>query len=180
MGRLAKCQCHGIKQDTDSMFKVSTVSTNGKTLNKYYCSEKIYNEIMEEKQARKDVFNLLEQIFGRVIINTVLQKSKEEKEVSEIAKVYTHVKMKHYLEENICDLIDAMNKNFSSEYAEIRYLMAILKNNLTDYRYVEHKEENKQQVIVDQYIEEEKEEQSFIQVKKEKKKRSMMDIMNDL
>lgn len=161
------CKCHHIKYEKEDLFKVDLV-LYGKKVNEYYCSEKIYKEIKEDKEYRTKVIEILESVFGRKIINTQLNK-----ELKIISEIHTYKKIFKYIEEDKQKLINAMTKTFISEYAEIRYLAAILKNNLSDFK------------IVDE-IKKENIETDFIPVttntrykKKETKKRSMLDIMKD-
>ena len=67
MGRKAKCKYCGKSIDTDNAFKVIV----GKT-NRYYCDENEYNIIHKTQQIKDDTFNLIYDIFGRKVTNTIL------------------------------------------------------------------------------------------------------------
>ena len=139
MGRKAKCKYCGKSIDTDNAFKVIV----GKT-NRYYCDENEYNIIHKTQQIKDDTFNLIYDIFGRKVTNTILYK-----EINELSTIYSYEKIDSYLNENKNYLTNLMqNKSFQSEYAQIRYFAAILKNNLADFHY-EKKEKINKEVEID-------------------------------
>lgn len=134
MGYKAKCKYCGKSIDTNSAYKIVV----GKT-NKYYCNEEEYNIIHKAQQIKDDTYNLIYEIFGRKITNTILYK-----EINELSSVYLFEKIETYLSRNkeyLSNLIQ--NKTFQSEYAQIRYFSAILKNNLTDFKYEKKEKINK-------------------------------------
>ena len=134
MGRKAKCKYCGKSIDTDNAFKVIV----GKT-NRYYCDENEYNIIHKTQQIKDDTFNLIYDIFGRKVTNTILYK-----EINELSTIYSYEKIDSYLNENKNYLTNLMqNKSFQSEYAQIRYFAAILKNNLADFHYEKKEKINK-------------------------------------
>lgn len=90
---------------------------------RYYCKEHI-----GKVPPKEEMYNLVYEIFGRKVLNTILYK-----ELDEIASVHTYEKMTAYMEENRAYLEQMMSKTFSTEYAQIRYFSAILKNSLTDF-----------------------------------------------
>lgn len=55
------------------------------------------------------------------------------KEMDEIASVHGYKKLHKYLVDNDTFLNDVMNKDFSSEYAKIRYFSTVIKNRIGDY-----------------------------------------------
>ena len=55
--------------------------------------------------------------------------------MGELSDIYTYEKIFAYLKENEVYLCGVMKKDFSSEYAQIRYFTAILKNSLADFQY---------------------------------------------
>ena len=125
---LVKCKCHeNNKIERDTAFKVII---NGK--NEYYCSEKYYLLIKEEKENRIKCIENINKIFGYTITNTALFK-----ELKIIAEIYTYKKINSYLMDNNNFLEKVMSKDFSSEYGKIRYFITILNNNLQDYKLKE-------------------------------------------
>ncbi len=139
MGYKAKCKYCGKSIDTNNAYKIVV----GKT-NKYYCNEEEYNIIHKAQQIKDDTYNLIYEIFGRKITNTIIYK-----EVNELSYVYSFEKIEAYLSQNIEYLSNLMqNKSFQSEYAQIRYFAAILKNNLSDFKY-EKKEKTSKEVEID-------------------------------
>lgn len=125
------CKCHGEKKEKSTLFKVII---NGK--NEYYCSESEYIKIKQDKQQDKqtklDIYNQINEIFGCVVTNTVLFK-----ELAEITKVYSSVKVASYIQYNKFQLDKFMSKTFNNEYCKIKYFAAILKNSLADYKIKE-------------------------------------------
>lgn len=126
-----KCKCHGEKKDKDTLFKISI---NGK--NEYYCNEKEYLKIKENKDCRTNIINFVNELFGYIITNTIWFK-----ELSELEKSHTYTKIFSYLIENKSQLEQYMNKQFSSEFGKIKYFTTILRNNLSDYKIIEKKKE---------------------------------------
>lgn len=125
MGK-AKCKYCGKSIDTKVAYKVAV----GKT-NRYFCNKEEYDIVYKAQKIKNDTYDLIFEIFGRKVTNTILYK-----EVNELSSVYLYEKIKAYLEQNMTYLSNLMqNKSFQSEYAQIRYFTAILKNNLTDFKY---------------------------------------------
>ena len=121
---LVNCKCHiGNKIDRDIAYKVIV---NNK--NEYYCTEKDYLKIINDKENRKILLEKINDVFGYIITNTILHK-----ELSEISKVYDYEKINLYVVENMNALQKFMSKSFSSEYGKIKYFTTILKNNMKDY-----------------------------------------------
>ena len=98
--------------------------------NNYYCNETEYREWAYKKEIKDNTYNLIYDIFERKVTNTILFK-----EVGELSDIYTYEKIFAYLKENQSYLNGVMKKGFSSEYAQIRYFTAILKNSLADFQY---------------------------------------------
>ena len=133
MGK-AKCKYCGKNIDTKVAYKVAI----GK-VNRYFCNEEEYNIVHEMQRVKDDTYNLVYEIFGRKVTNTILYK-----ETNEVSLVYSYKKIKLYLEQNMTYLSNLMqNKSFKNEYAQIRYFSAILKNSLTDFEYEKKVKSNK-------------------------------------
>ena len=79
MGYKAKCRYCGKSIDTNNAYKIVL----GKT-NRYYCNEEEYNIINKAQQIKEDTYNLIYEIFGRKITNTILYK-----EINELSSVYS-------------------------------------------------------------------------------------------
>lgn len=134
---LVKCKICGNKVERTEAYKVVV---NGK--NHYYCNESEYKDWASKKEIKDNTYNLIYDIFERKVTNTVLFK-----EVGELSDIYTYEKILTYLKENETYLCGVMRKGFSSEYAQIRYFTAILKNSLADFQY--KKEVQTKKIIVD-------------------------------
>lgn len=128
MARKAKCKICGAELDTSLAYKVASKPP------KYFCSEEEYKaEEERKKKAAEDkdkVYRLICDIMGeQEIINSALFK-----EWVEWNKVADNVKIAQYLEENKDYLTSALSRVTSSEYARIRYLSAIVKNSIKDFK----------------------------------------------
>jgi YHS domain-containing protein len=142
----AKCRICGEALDTKT---AHLVVINGKKA--YYCSSEEY-EIDEAKKKKttedkEKVYRLICDIIGRKeIVNSALWK---EKVVWN--KVAADEVIGQYLEENKDYLTSMIGRLDDVEYNRIRYLSAILKNKLGDYKpKVAVKETEKPKVKVDE------------------------------
>ena len=128
---MAKCKCRICKtpHDTKDAYKVVV---NNKP--QYYCSQEEYEKDLEKKKkAAEDkdrVYYLICDIMGeKEILNTALWKEK-----IEWNKVFSDEFIAKYLQENKEYLTSAITRLDSSQFAKIRYLSAILKNSLGDFK----------------------------------------------
>ena len=166
MGRPAICRICGTKLDTDNAYKVVLCNSKGKEKNFYYCSEEEYvaDKTKKEKaiEDRNKAYKLICDIIGRKqIINTTLWK-----EWKEWNKVATDEAIWQYLEENKTYLIGIISKLDNVEFNRIRYLSAILKNKLGDFK---PKEETKEPVVVNETHEEDVRNDIDLRINKKKK-----------
>lgn len=165
----AKCRICGEPLDTKTAY---LVVTNGKKA--YYCSADEFeaDEVKKKKaEADKDkVYFLICDIIGRQkIISSALWKEK-----AVWNEVATDEVVGQYLEENKDYLSSVIGRLDDVEYNRIRYLSAILKNKLGDYKpKVVVKETEKPNVKVDDTF---YEVSSAISVKK---RRSLADLEDD-
>ena len=125
----AKCRICGETLDTNVAYKVVT---NGK--NAYYCSQEEFEADTKKKEkaaADKDVvYKLICEIINREkIINTALWK--EWKIWNDVA---TDEVIGRYLTDNKTYLVSAVARLDNVEFNRIRYLSAILKNSLGDFK----------------------------------------------
>lgn len=126
----------------------------------YYCSEQEHKEYLKAKTVRDNTYNLINDIFGRKVINTILFK-----EINEISNTYPYQHIYSYLIENQQYLSRVISKDFKSEYAQIRYFTAILKNSLSDYK---EKEPDIKRNVSDEII--------TMKYRQQKKRRSLAEI----
>ena len=156
---LVKCRICGNKVERNDAYKVVV---NGK--NEYYCNEKEFQNKFKDKFDKIKTINLINEIFGYEVINTEMRN-----ELKEISKTHSYEKIYSYLYENKSMLERYMNKHFDSERGKIRYFLAIIKNNISDY------------VIYDEsYITNNEYEILDIKYKPKKKRRAMCDIEREL
>lgn len=120
---LVKCRGCGNKVERNEAFKIVV-----KDKNHYYCNAVEFEQINIEKESRLKVIDLVFEIIGETTNTSVF------KELTDISKIHGYKKMLSYMESNM----DYINKAMltcagSKEYGRIRYLMAIIKNELGDY-----------------------------------------------
>lgn len=167
---LVTCKICKTKVDRDSCYKRVV---NGK--NFYYCSKTEYDKHEQEKAkeaADKDkVYKLVCQIIGRdQIINSILWKEKA---------VWNSVKpdeiIGKYLEENKDYLIGVIGRLDNVEYNRIKYLSAVIKNSIGDYKPKVVAE--RKTVVIDNYDHE-----LFIptMVKQNVQQQNLADVEDDL
>ena len=142
----ATCRICGTALDTKT---AHTVVANGKSA--YYCSaEEFESDEAKKKKVAADkekVYRLICDIIGRKeIVNSALWKEK-----AVWNKVATDEIVGQYLEENKDYLTCVINRLDDVEYNRIRYLSAVLKNKLGDYKPKQIVNESEQpKVNVDQ------------------------------
>lgn len=147
----AKCRICGEPLNTKTAYLVITLDKNKKEKKAYYCNQEEYEaDAAKKKKAAEDkdrVYYLICDIFGRKeIISTALW---DEKAIWN--KVADDEVIWHYLEENKNYLIGVIGRLDDVEYNRIRYLSAILKNKLGDYKpKYAVKEADKPKVKVDE------------------------------
>lgn len=125
---LVKCRICGNKIDKKEAYKVVI---NDK--NHYYCSESEYENYKKEQDNQSKIIEMINEIFGHVVHSTALYK-----EIQKAKKCYGSGKILNYLIQNKDKLTYIISgKNFANEYNAIRYLFAILHNNMPWYKYTE-------------------------------------------
>lgn len=149
MGRKAKCRVCGESLDTTTAFKLIEHDTNNKAKTSYYCNREEYEKSEAEKRENEDnknkAYSLICDIIGREkIANTILWR-----EWKEWNKAFSNKTIASYLEENKEYLTSTISRLEDKEFNRIRYLSAILKNSLGDFKQKE-KEVEKPKVQVDE------------------------------
>lgn len=129
---MARCKCKicGTQLNTTEAYKVT--DKNGK--NKYYCSASEFEvEEARKKKIAEDkdkVYRLICDILGeKEVLNTALWKEK-----ALWNKAFSDEVIAKYLAENKDYLTSAVSKLSGTEYAKIRYVSAVLKNSLRDFK----------------------------------------------
>lgn len=131
---LVKCRYCDNKIDRKDAFKVVV---DGKNI--YYCNEAEYLTVLHDRKIRDDTYECINEIFGYKVINTALFK-----ELSFILGSYSYDRILAYLEENKDYMTSVIQqRDYSSEYAKIRYFSAMIKNGIADFK-VKEKEVPKQ------------------------------------
>ena len=130
----AKCRICGEPLDTKTAYLVITLDKNKKEKKAYYCSQEEYEaDDAKKKKAVEDkdkVYSLICEIIERKeITNTALFA-----EWKIWNKVADNEKLGRYLDENKVYLCSVVSRLEDKEFNRIRYLSAILKNNLGDFK----------------------------------------------
>lgn len=128
---LVKCKACDNKIERNNAYKIVK---DGK--NNYYCNEEEYTNWLNKQSEKDNTYKEIYDIFGRKITNTILYK-----EINELVQVYGYTKLLCYLTDKHAYLESVMAKSFVSEYVQIRYFTAILKNSLADFK-IDNKEIN--------------------------------------
>ena len=128
---MARCKCKicGTQLDTKTAYKIVV-----KDKSQYYCNQDEYEkDLAQKKKAQEDkdkVYYLICDILGKKeILNTALWKEK-----ALWNKAFSDELIAKYLEEKKDYLTSAVSKASGTEFAQIRYLSAILKNSLGDFK----------------------------------------------
>lgn len=135
MSRLVKCQDTGEKISSDIAFKVCT-----KRGNKYWSSEDAYNTYIKSEEDRlrciSAMLDILNYSEGMFISTWYLKKLKEWKNYGYDVVLSTISNKRSAIEWCLSA------KEFKSEDAKVRYICAIIQNNLND-EYLKKKKEKK-------------------------------------
>ena len=131
---VAKCRICGKNLIPSEAYLVVSLDKNGNKKKAYFCNAEEYEADRARKEkaaADKDrAYRLICDILGRKeIINTILWK-----EWVIWNKVASNEKIANYLEENKEYLTSVVARLENIEFKQIKYLSAILKNKLGDYR----------------------------------------------
>ena len=140
------CQICKSKIERDTAYK----RVVGKA-NKYYCSAEEYENDLAQKQKiaedKDKVYRLICDILGeKEVLNTALWKEK-----TIWNKAFSDEIIAKYLQEYRDYLASAVSKLSGTEYAKIRYVSAILKNSLRDFK-PKATEQPKPKVVVEETI----------------------------
>lgn len=139
--RQVKCRFCGKFIDRDKAVIIQTAKQK-----LFYCNENCRENaerqvviVQKEKAEKEAVYNEICDIFNYRITNTTLYK-----EWAIWNQVADNEKILAYLKENHDYLAGAIGRLTASEYAKIRYVSAVLKNSLHDYKVKVAKEEKPQ------------------------------------
>jgi hypothetical protein len=145
---VARCKCKicGTELNSKTAYKI----TVGK-INKYFCSKEEYdaeaNRKQKEKEDKDKVYYLICDILGeKEVLNTALWKEK-----AIWNKAFSDEIISKYLAEQKDYLTSAVSKLSGTEYAKIRYVSAVLKNSLRDFK-PKVEEAPKPKVVVEETI----------------------------
>ena len=146
-----RCKCRVCRKslDTNTAYKVITIDKNKNEKKAYYCSQEEFKtdeaKKKKEMEDKDKVYRLICEIIERKeITNTALFA-----EWKIWNKVADNEKIGRYLDENKIYLCSVISRLEDKEFNRIRYLSAILKNNLGDFK-AKAKEIEKPKIKVDE------------------------------
>ena len=120
---MVKCQICGTKIDRDVAYKVQHNNRN-----KYYCSEKEYQQQQQELRDKDILFTLINTLFGYKVINSALFK-----EIANIHTSYSYSQITSYIQSNKNLLSSVLNKDYNNEDCKIIFFFTIVSNNIKDF-----------------------------------------------
>ena len=124
-----------------------------------------------KKKTKKDVLNLVFELFGYEVTNSALSN-----ELRALSKLYTYDGIYFYIKDNYKFLDKIINgKDFEKEYGKIRYFTAIIKNNIVDYLNLQ-----KEKIDEQQYIQNIEYDIPDVKYKTKHKRRALYDIEMEL
>lgn len=141
MARKCKCQICNAILTTDKAYKVAYINNKGKTINKYYCDSIEYEQFEEEKDYKKKILELVNEILGYVCVNSVIFK-----ELENIHKGYTFKEITYCFENEKDNILHLLNINgIDKEFNKIRYMFAVISRSIADTtREMQNKINNKE------------------------------------
>lgn len=163
--RKVKCQICKKELNSKEAYKVEYSSRN-----KYYCSKEEFDNEEKRKEANKLLINKVQELFNQEITYSFLVK-----EFKELQRLYSSSLILNYIEDNFIELDIVLSKNFKNNSTKLKYLIAILNSNLSNYKktmlenkraYISSKasslefienikfKERKRRKSIDEYIEE--------------------------
>ena len=141
MARRCKCKICGKDLTVDIAYKVEK---------HYYCSQDEYNSWLQEKELKKQkkelekeekqkqkelrnsILNLMANLIGTIFNNStwgILRKT-----IAFLEEKYSLKDIYEYLIDDCNDIINILEeKEFSSEYAKVQYVTAIIRKHIIDY-----------------------------------------------
>ena len=139
MARLCKC-VHCKKQlMTDKAFK-----TTIKGINKYYCNEEEYLKIQEEISSKGKCLETIIKILNVPFVQPTLLK-----EVNLLRDFYSYIVIEKAFKDNEQSILWFLeNRDTSSEFGKIKYIMTIIKNNInTTYKKYIQEQKNIEKIF---------------------------------
>ena len=130
MGRKVKNQTTGELADSDTLYKVTTLSSSGRPITKYYSDEASYNKIKENSVYYKKCIETIMDMFGYepgMKFPTTFSKRLSELKCYGYKVVYDTIARQT---SSIQWALD--NKRFKDEYGKISYVMSIIENHVLD------------------------------------------------
>lgn len=124
-----KCKFCKNKINRDSAYKVTTYTKSGTKRNNYYCSEEECNNDIAEKQYKNDFYHMIIQYFAGMKSVGSLPKILFS-EMTGIAEQYNWKSIYEYTINDKEYLDKCMKKEFASDWARGKYLVAVFRSNV--------------------------------------------------
>ena len=137
--RKVKCRICSTLNDIDKAYKSVQVSSTGKIINKYYCSEEEFLNDKLEKEYRVKFEEKFNDIMKYTVINGYTKKLYNDIQKSG----YSNKEIYECLIEKQYDIITALNyrRDIKDENTRIKYAFAIIRNAMFDVTVKRRKEE---------------------------------------
>lgn len=136
-----KPKCKYCKKELENPF---TVIVNDKKEN--YCSEEEYKFIIREKNCYKKILELCKNILGYKTFNTIVGK-----EIKELHNEYSYEIIYICIQKYKQDIEIYIDLNdINKEYNKIKYMFAIIKNNIADIS-LEKKEIKDEKINIEEF-----------------------------
>lgn len=119
--RNVKCKYCGkiITNDTAFCFKDNKEKSN------YYCDEKEYIHSINQKNNRDEIYNTMNELLGYEFLTPMWKKS-----MNGFLDMYDFKVLKETILQNRDSIKYGLEKNFDNEFFKLRYIEAIIKNNI--------------------------------------------------
>ena len=129
MAKTDKCKGCGKQVEKDMAYKNEHITSGGKKINHYYCSQEEYETIERDKKLYKEIQYATDEILGRKITNNA-----RNKEIQELHEQYSYEVILRCVKEKANDIknLIAYNK-IEGDYQQVRYLMQVVKNCIYDF-----------------------------------------------
>ena len=132
------CKRKILKKDA---FHMIHTTPSGNIVNWYFCNEQEYVDKINEKLDADKCKNKLVELMGFTLAEFEPSWSQFMKEIRDITNKYSWRYIYDYLVSDERDILNAMSKNFNTDFQQRRYFEAVIRSGIK--RYVPPKEEAK-------------------------------------
>ena len=139
--------------------------TVGKS-NRYVCTKEHEALFLEQKEHTDSIWKIINEILGHDVVNTLMLK-----EVNPVIEAVGAKRLHGYLRDNRVEIERSMSrKTFVNDFAKMRYLSAIIKHSINQYKAIAKPER-----ILDIPMEENK----VVKYKRPERKKSLAELLEE-